>query len=124
MDKDKLMKLYFYFFGLVNIFLLSFAVPIFFGFLLWEPRNIPNEMMMSGIYFSMGTMMVLTARNFKNQKGFVDFIILANAIHAIIMVVYAKNMIHIVVDAAGTGLMAIIPLTIYPWDIKNFLRYD
>lgn len=124
MDKEKLMRLYLYCFGMVNIFFLSFAVPLFFGFLLWEPRNIPNEMMMSGIYFSMGTMMVLTARNFMSQKGFVDFIILANAIHAIIMVMYAKNVIHIVVDAGGIGLMALIPIIIYPWGIRSSLRYE
>jgi len=103
MDKEKLMRLYLYCFSMVNIFFLSFAVPLFFGFLLWEPRNIPNEVMMSGIYFSMGSMMVLTARNFMSQKGFVNFIILANSIHAIIMVVYAKNMIHIVVMRAVSG---------------------
>ena len=91
---------------------------------MWEPRNIPNEMMMSGIYFSMGILMVLTARNFKNHKGFVDFIILANAIHAIIMAIYAENIIHIVVDAGGIGLMALIPLIIYPWGTRNFLRYE
>jgi len=81
-------------------------------------------MMMSGIYFSMGIMMVLTAQNCKDQKGFVDFIILANAIHAIVMVVYAKNLIHIVVDAGGIVLVALIPLTIYPWGIRSFLRYE
>ena len=123
MNKEKYMKLYLYLFGVLNIFFLSFAVPRFFGFLMWEPRNIPNEMMMAGIYFSMGIVMVFTARNIKKNKGFIDFIILANAVHAIVMAIYAKNIIHIV-DAGGIGLMAMIPVIVYPWGIRNYLRYE
>jgi predicted MFS family arabinose efflux permease len=124
MAKDRLLTIYLFFFGILNVFFLSFAVPIFFDALMWQPRNIPVEMMMSGIYFSMGVIMVSIASDPLKHKGFIDFIILANFIHAAIMVIFAENAWHLVADALGIMLMALIPLCIYPWGLKQFLRYS
>jgi hypothetical protein len=124
MDRERLLKIFLYAFGILNIAVLSFAIPVFFDFLMWQPRNIPVEMMMSGIYFSMGIIMIAVANDPLRHKGFIDFIILANIIHAAIMAIFAENVWHLVVDAGGIGLMALIPLIIYPWGLKRLLRYS
>lgn len=125
MYKSKLLKIYFWVFGLLNIFVISFTAPLVFGDLfLWHPRNVPTEMMMSVIYLAMGIVMVCCARSPEKHKSLIDFLVLANTLHAIIMAVYAENAYHLLIDSASIGLMGIIPLFIYPWGIKNFLRQN
>ena len=61
--KLRLLRLYFVIFGLLAILVISFAVPLAAGNqLLWHPRNIPDEMMLSVLYLSMGIVMLLAAR--------------------------------------------------------------
>ena len=73
MDKIKLLKIYFWVFGLLNIFVISFTVPLVFGDLfLWHPRNIPTEMMMSVIYLAMGIIMIVCAKSPEKHKSFAD----------------------------------------------------
>ena len=118
------MKYYFWVFGLLNIFIISVAVPLLFGdLLLWEPRNISVEIMISVIYFAMGIVMIFSAGNPLAHKSFLDFIILANLFHASVMVIYAKNLFHLIVDSLSIGLMGIIPLFFYPWGLRQFLKY-
>ena len=125
MNPTKLLKIYFWSFGLLNIFVISFTVPLIFGNqFLWHPRNPPTEMMMSVIYFAMGVSMILCAKNPKAHKSFLDFLILANCFHAIVMAIYWENIYHILIDTISIGLMGIIPLFFYPWGIKNFLKYS
>jgi len=125
MDKFKLLKVYFITFGLLNVFVISFTVPLVFGDLvLWHPRNISTEMMMSVIYLAMGILMLASSRDPQKHKSFLDFIILANCLHAVVMIVYADNILHILIDAVSVGLMGVLPLFIYPWGIRNFLKYE
>jgi hypothetical protein len=49
-------------------------------------------------------------------------LILANLIHASIMLVFAQNIYHIILDVIPIGLMGGVPLVIYPWGLRNFLR--
>ena len=124
MDREKLLKYYLYIFGFLNIFIISFTIPVFFGDrLLWHPRNIPTDMMLGSIYFSIGVIMILAARKPLSHHAFVDFVIFANILHAIIMLIYARSILHIVIDAGSIGIMGALPLFFYPWDLKNFLRY-
>ncbi|MHA2208050.1 MAG: hypothetical protein ACXABV_02670 [Candidatus Thorarchaeota archaeon] len=86
MDKVKLLSYYLYLFGLLSLTVIAIG-PFFLGDeLLWQPRNLPTEIMMSSIYFSMGIVMILAAREPSKHKLFVDFLIISNTIHAIIMV--------------------------------------
>ncbi len=125
MDKVHLLKIYFWAFGLLNIFVISFTIPLIFGDqFLWHPRNRPTEMMMSVFYFAMGIIMVLCAKNPEKHKGFLDFLILANCFHAVVMSIYADNIFHILIDSISIGLMGILPLFFYPWGIKRFLKYE
>jgi len=122
MNKIKLLRYYLYVFGFGNLFLLSFS-PILFGdILLWSPRNIPTELMIGSIYFAMGIIMLMTAKNPLSHKSFVDFVVVANIFHAIVMILFAQNIFHLG-DAALIGLMGVLPLLFYPWSLKNFLRY-
>jgi hypothetical protein len=123
MDKIRFLKYYFWVFGLFNILIVSFTVPLLFGdLLLWQPRNIPVETMISVMYFAMGIIMIFSARNPLVHKSFLDFIIIANILHAIVMVIYTKNFLHLIVDALPIGLMGVLPLLFYPWGLSKFLR--
>lgn len=82
--KQRWLRYYLLVFGLLNILVVSFTVPIFFGDeLLWHPWNIPDEMMLSALYLAMGVLMVVAARNPMAHKAFVDFVVLGNVLHAL-----------------------------------------
>ncbi|MDH3876203.1 MAG: hypothetical protein OET18_00055 [Desulfobacterales bacterium] len=123
-DKMQFLKYYFWVFGLLNILIISFTVPLLFGdLLLWQPRNIPVEIMIGVIYFAMGIIMIFSASNPLSHKSFLDFVIIANILHAIVMVLFAKNLFHLIVDVIPIGLMGVLPLLFYPWGLSKFLRY-
>ena len=119
--KEKLLKYYLIIFGLLNLTVLSFGVLVFGDLLLWAPRNIPTEIMMSSIYFAIGIIMILCSRNPLSHKSFIDFIVIANILHAIVMIVYAENLMHIG-DALIIGAIGVLPLLFYPWGLRNFLK--
>jgi len=119
------LRLYFLFGGFIAIFGLSFAIPLLLGdWLLWQPRNLPTELMLSSVYFAMGVVMVAASRNPLAHQGFTDFLIIANLAHAGFMVLYAQHWRHLLLDVAAVGLLGLIPLLIYPWGLKRFLRYS
>jgi len=80
--------------------------------------------MISVIYFAMGIIMIVSAGNPLRHKSFLDFVIIANILHAIVMVVYAKNFLHLIVDAIPIGLMGVLPLLFYPWGLSKIFRYQ
>lgn len=122
--KTKYLKGYLIIFGLLNIFVISFTIPWLLGdLLLWSPRNIPVEMMMSSIYLVMGGMMLRINKDPMPHQGFIDFIVIANLAHALVMVIYAENIWHILFDAGVIALMGCLPLFFYPWGLRRFWRY-
>ena len=122
--KTKYLKQYLLIFGLLNIFVISFTVPLLLGdWLLWEPRNFAVEMMMSSIYLAMGIVMVLIARNPLPHKAFIDFLVVANLGHAFVMLIFSENIWQLVFDAGVIALMGALPLFFYPWGLRQFLRY-
>ena len=119
--KTAYLKTYLYIFGFLNVFVIS-TVPVVFGDLfLWQPRNIPTEIMMASLYFAMGVIMLFAARNPDEHKAFVDFVVLGNILHALVMLVTAQNTRQIVLDAIPIGAMGIMPLLFYPWGLRNFI---
>ena len=121
-NKERFLKYYLYVFGFLNVFVVS-TVPFLLGDLvLWHPRNLPDELMIAGIYVTMGIVMIAAAPAPGKHKAFIDFLILANLLHAAIMTATARNILQIVVDVVPIGAMGILPLTFYPWGIKNYLR--
>jgi hypothetical protein len=78
--------------------------------------------MIAGIYVTMGIIMIAAAPSPSKHKAFVDFLILANLLHAAIMTATVRNALQVVVDIVPIGAMGILPLAFYPWGIKNYLR--
>jgi len=123
MKKEESLRYYLIIFGLFNIFILAFIIPLFFGdILLWSPRNLPTDMMIGSINLAMGMIMLLVAQNPMRHKSFIDFIIISNVFHAIVMFVYAQNIMHIF-DAMTVCSIGVLPLLFYPWSLRDFLRY-
>ncbi len=109
---------------MVNVVIVALAAPLMFrDQLLWNPRNVPDETMISAIYFAMGVVMICAARAPQAHKSLVDFVILANLLHAAVMLVYAERPLHIAVDVSSIGILGAVPLFIYPWGLRSFLRY-
>jgi hypothetical protein len=123
-SKTTYLKAYLYIFGFLNIFIVSTIPVIFEDVFLWEPRNIPTEIMIASLYLAMGVVMVFAARNPEKHKAFVDFLVIANILHASVMLVTAQKMLQIVLDVLPIGAMGILPLVFYPWGLRNFLIRD
>jgi hypothetical protein len=47
---------------------------------------------------------------------------LTNILHALVMLLFITNIYQIIFDVVTIGLMGLIPLLIYPWDLKSFLQ--
>jgi hypothetical protein len=54
----------------------------------------------------------------------VDHTILANLLHAPVMVIYARHVLRIFLDATFVGSRGVILLIAYPWGIRQFLGYE
>jgi len=122
MNKLALLRIYLYIFGILAIIVIPLGAVVLGDTILWTPRNIPTEMMMNSIFVAMGIVMILSARNPLVHKAFVDFIILSNIIHAIIMLIFAQTALHLLVDVTIVGTMGGLPLLFYPWGLNNFLK--
>jgi hypothetical protein len=122
--KTRYLRGYLLIFGLLNIFVISFTIPLLFGdWLLWEPRNQAVEMMMSSIYLAMGIVMMLIARDPLPHKAFIDFLVIANLGHAFVMLIFSETIWQLVFDVGAIALMGALPLFFYPWGLRQFLRY-
>ena len=98
------------------------TVPFRFGSaLLWEPRNVPTEVMIAAIYFAMGLVMLAASRTPLDHQRFVDFLIIANLLHGAIMFATAETGLHVVFDAVPITAMGLVPLLVYPWRYRSFL---
>lgn len=97
--------------------------PGLFGdLLLWTPRNFPIEPMVGSLYLALGIIMLAIARESTPHKAFIDYIVIANIFHAALMIVYAETVLQIIIDAGFIGAAGVIPLILYPWGPKNYLR--
>ena len=123
-NKTNYLKYYLLIFGLLNIFIISFTVPILLGdWLLWEPRNFAVEMMMSSIYLAMGIVMVRIAKDPLPHKAFIDFLVIANLGHAFVMLIFSETIWQLLFDVGIIALLGVLPLFFYPWGLRQFLRY-
>jgi hypothetical protein len=121
MNKERYLKYYLYVFGFLSIFVIT-TVPIVFGdVFLWTPRNLPTEVMLAAIYLSMGMVMIVVAKNPMGQKSFIDFLIVANLLHAFVMLVTVQHPLQIILDVVPIGAMGLLPFIFYPWGLRNFL---
>lgn len=123
-NKEKKLTIFLYWFGLANIFLHP-VLPWFFPHhFFWTPRNIPYEFMIGGIYIALGLVMVASSNNPLKHKLFIDFSILANLFHAIVMIYFGfmDQPMHLYGDVLWISALWIIPLVYYPWKISGFMK--
>lgn len=123
LNKIQLLSTYLMVFGIANI-ASSIVVPVFFRSLLWTPYNFATDLMVGSIYLAIGVVMVSISKEPMRHKGFIDFLILANLLHASVMVIWAQKASHVYIDAVFIGETGVVPLILYPWSLSNFLRYD
>jgi hypothetical protein len=120
--KEIILRVYLITFGIFSIVILSFPTPFLFAdVLLFEPRSLPLEVIISSLYLVLGFVMIRAARDPLEHKGVIDFVILSSIMHAIIMVVFAQNTLHVVLDAGAVALMGFLPLVFYPWARRNLV---
>jgi hypothetical protein len=123
-NKHTYLKIYLITFGILNIFIVS-TIPVIFGdVFLWRPRNLPTEIMIASLYFAMGVVMIFAARCPEKHKIFVDYLVIANILHALVMLVTIQYPMQILLDVLPIGAMGILPLLFYPWGLRNFLIRD
>lgn len=121
-----MLKKYLLWFGLGNIIvhpILPWFLPHMF---FWTPRNIPYEFMIGGIYIAWGIVMVVASKQPLKHKLFIDFTVLGNLFHALVMIVFGiiDQPMHLYGDVIWISLLWIIPLIFYPWGLKNFLKQN
>lgn len=122
-NETKLKKVL-YWFGLANIFLHP-VLPWFFPHhFFWTPRNIPYEFMIGGIYIALGIVMVIASKEPLKHKLFIDFSILANLFHAVVMIYFGlvDQPSHLYGDVLWISALWLVPLFYYPWKLNTFLR--
>lgn len=119
--RQQLLTYYLYIGGMINIFIVTWLPFALAEWMLWAPRNLPDELMISSIYLAMGIAMIAAARQPDGRKAFVDFLIVANLFHALVMTLMAQHLWQILLDALPIALMGTMPLVFYPWGIQNFL---
>lgn len=124
MHKETYLGLFLKWFGLGNIFVhpvLPWFLPHHF---FWTPRNIPYEFMIGGIYIALGIVMVVASKEPMKHKLFVDFIVLMNIFHNVVMIYFGitEQPMHLFGDVLWIGALAVIPLIFYPWGLRNFLK--
>lgn len=120
MNREKIPKYYLLIFGSLTI--VGNVGIYLFEELLWHPRNLPMELMISAIYISLGIVMLFAVKKPLKHKALVDFIILSNILHTLVMLIYQQSTFHMI-DVVLIGVLGVVPLIIYPWGHRNFLRY-
>lgn len=77
--------------------------------------------MVGSLYFATSMVMLIAAGAPLEHRAFLEFAILGNIFHAVVMLVFAENSVQLEVDISFIRLMGFILLALYPWGIKNFL---
>lgn len=122
--KDKGLKIFLYVFWVGNVIVHPVIPFLFPPQFFWTPRNRPHEFMIGGIYIAMGIMMILAAQEPRKHKLFVDFIILGNFLHAVVMIIFGiiDQPAHLVGDVLWISVLWILPLVFYPWGLQKLMR--
>ena len=110
MDDIKILQVYLRYYGIISLFIIPTVPFIFRDIFMWEPKNIPLEIMTVSLYFVLGIQMLNISRNPEPHKAFIDFIILASFIHSAIMLVFAEGINHILFAVVPIASMAVWPL--------------
>ena len=99
-------------FGLAFIFIIPIMKLDLFGGWAWSPAQWEYELMIQGIYMTLGIMMIISAKNPVGNSMFIWFVVWSSVVHAVIMAyqaaIAADEMGHFVGDIPVLIILALL----------------
>ena len=99
-------------FGLAFIFIIPIMKLDLFGGWAWSPAQWEYELMIQGIYMTLGIMMIISAKNPVKNSMFIWFVVWSSVIHAVIMAyqaaIAADEMGHFIGDIPVLIILALL----------------
>ena len=99
-------------FGLAFIFIIPIMKLDLFGGWAWSPAQWEYELMIQGIYMTLGIMMIFSAKNPVRNSMFIWFVVWSSVVHAVIMAyqaaIAADEMGHFVGDIPVLIILALL----------------
>ena len=99
-------------FGLAFIFIIPIMKLDLFGGWAWSPAQWEYELMIQGIYMTLGIMMIISAKNPIKNSMFIWFVVWSSVVHAVIMAyqaaIAADEMGHFIGDIPVLIILALL----------------
>ena len=99
-------------FGLAFVFIIPIMKLDLFGGWAWSPAQWEYELMIQGIYMTLGIMMIISAKNPVKNSMFIWFVVWSSVVHAVIMAyqaaIAADEMGHFVGDIPVLIILALL----------------
>ena len=99
-------------FGLAFIFIIPIMKLDLFGGWAWSPAQWEYELMIQGIYMTLGIMMIISAKNPVKNSMFIWFVVWSSVVHAVSMAyqaaIAADEMGHFVGDIPVLIILAML----------------
>ena len=99
-------------FGLAFIFIIPIMKLDLFGGWAWSPAQWEYELMIQGIYMTLGIMMIISAKNPVSNSMFIWFVVWSSVVHAVIMAyqaaIAADEMGHFIGDIPVLIILALL----------------
>ena len=99
-------------FGLAFVFIIPIMKLDLFGGWAWSPAQWEYELMIQGIYMTLGTMMIISAKNPVKNSMFIWFVVWSSVVHAVIMAyqaaIAADEMGHFIGDIPVLIILALL----------------
>ena len=98
--------------GLAFIFIIPIMKLDLFGGWAWSPAQWEYELMIQGIYMTLGIMMIISAKNPVRNSMFIWFVVWSSVVHAVIMAyqaaIAADEMGHFIGDIPVLIILALL----------------
>ena len=99
-------------FGLAFIFIIPIMKLDLFGGWAWSPAQWEYELLIQGIYMTLGLMMIISAKNPVRNSMFIWFVVWSSVVHAVIMAyqaaIAADEMGHFIGDIPVLIILALL----------------
>ena len=99
-------------FGLAFIFIIPIMKLDLFGGWAWSPAQWEYELMIQGIYMTLGIMMIISAKNPVKNSMFIWFVVWSSVVHAVIMsyqaAIASDEMGHFIGDIPALIILALL----------------
>ena len=99
-------------FGLAFVFIVPIMKLDLFGGWAWSPAQWEYELMIQGIYMTLGIMMIISAKNPVRNSMFIWFVVWSSVVHAVIMAyqaaIAADEMGHFIGDIPVLIILALL----------------